>query len=151
MKPTVLILAVSVPILYALTSDTAGNVGGTLLPGLEEYVDQGILEFDRIAEDRRALLEELAGYVQGRIDTGKPARLTFICTHNSRRSHLSQIWAMTAARYYGVEAVEAYSGGTEATAFNPRAVAALERVGFEIEKSSEGTSPATSFGPGRRF
>jgi arsenate reductase len=58
--------------------------------------------------------------------------LTFVCTHNSRRSHLSQIWAQVAADYYGVSGLETYSGGTEATAFNPRAVAALQRCGLKI-------------------
>jgi len=65
----------------------------------------------------------------------------FICTHNSRRSHLSQIWASTAAAYYGVPGVETYSGGTEATAFNPRAVAALKRAGFEISHSATQDNP----------
>jgi arsenate reductase len=46
---------------------------------------------------------------------------------------LAQIWTATAAHHYGVENVETYSGGTEATAFNPRAVAAIEGAGFKVE------------------
>ncbi|WP_253930624.1 hypothetical protein [Lewinella sp. W8] len=42
------------------------------------------------------------------------------------------IWAAVAAAVYGVEGVCTYSGGTEATAFNPRAVTALRSVGFRI-------------------
>ena len=43
-----------------------------------------------------------------------------------------QVWASAAAAYYGVDGVEAYSGGTETSAFNPRAMAALERAGFQL-------------------
>lgn len=47
---------------------------------------------------------------------------------------MSQIWASTAATFYGMEdGVNTYSGGTEATAFNPRAVAAIQRAGFRVE------------------
>jgi arsenate reductase len=68
---------------------------------------------------------------------GNTARLTFIGTHNSRRSHFGQVWAAVAAHYFGMQNIETYSGGTEVTAFNPRAVAALERVGFEVETTKE--------------
>jgi arsenate reductase len=65
------------------------------------------------------------------LSTGQEIRLNFICTHNSRRSQFSQIWAQTAAAYYGIEAL-CYSGGVEVTAFNPRAVAAIQRDGFKL-------------------
>jgi arsenate reductase len=68
--------------------------------------------------------------------------LNFICTHNSRRSHISQIWAQTAAHVYGIKNVGTYSGGTEATAFNPRAVTAMKQAGFEINtKQNDGQNP----------
>lgn len=38
--------------------------------------------------------------------------LIFICTHNSRRSHMRQMWAMAAVTYYGISGVFGYSGGT---------------------------------------
>ena len=62
------------------------------------------------------------------VDDGRPAGLIFICTHNSRRSQLAQVWAGTAARVFGIAGVETFSGGTEVTAFNPRAIAAAERA-----------------------
>lgn len=103
-----------------------------LNPSPSGYVKQRAAEFDQISAERKAQLEKLADYVRERRQAGRPSRLTFICTHNSRRSHLAQIWAKTAAAHYGVPEVEVYSGGTEATAFNPRAVAALRRAGFDI-------------------
>jgi protein-tyrosine-phosphatase len=108
---------------------------------LDNYAGQRVTEFDRIPEERKSQLENLARYIRERIATGQPARLTFICTHNSRRSHMSQLWTQVAAAYYGVAGVETYSGGTEATAFNPRAVAALQRAGFEVREAGDGPNP----------
>jgi protein-tyrosine-phosphatase len=118
------------------------------MSALQDYVNQNALDFSRIAEERRALLDDLAAYVHDRIEVGDPARLIFICTHNSRRSHMCQIWAQTAAGYHGIDGVETFSGGTEATAFDPRAVAALRRAGFEIHAQSKGDNPVYEVRPG---
>ncbi len=99
---------------------------------LDRYLSARTAEFDQISSERKAELEKVAEYIRSRLAKGAAAKLTFICTHNSRRSHLSQIWAQVAAARYGVDGVETFSGGTEATAFNPRAVAALQRCGLKI-------------------
>ncbi|WP_106088888.1 protein-tyrosine-phosphatase [Enhygromyxa salina] len=104
----------------------------TFHPQLHAYVERLLPTLSTIPEDRRETLDRIAAFVRERGAASLPARLVFICTHNSRRSHMSQIWAATAAAWYGVDGVETYSGGTEATAFNPRAVAAMRRAGFEI-------------------
>ncbi len=70
-----------------------------------------------------------------------PVSLTFICTHNSRRSHFGQVWAQIAALASGVGNVRCFSGGTEVTACNPRTVAALERAGLVAQKGSEDKNP----------
>ena len=107
---------------------------GNLNPQLEAYVTRVVGEgFDAIPDERKQRLRRLAEFVGEKRAAGESADLTYICTHNSRRSHMSQLWAATAAAWYGVDGVKTFSGGTEATAFNPRAVAALERAGFEIE------------------
>jgi arsenate reductase len=103
-----------------------------MYPALSAYIRGVLQEDDLIPEERKELLARLANYIRTRRANGRPVALNFICTHNSRRSHLSQIWAATAAHYYGLNHVATYSGGTEATAFNPRAVAAMERAGFQI-------------------
>jgi hypothetical protein len=54
---------------------------------------------------------------------------------------MSQIWAQTAAYYYGLDQVQAFSGGTETTACNCRTVAALRRVGFDIKDATTGDNP----------
>lgn len=111
-------------------------VSSKLLLPLQSYVNGLIAEFDQITQERKELLAKLTGYIQQQYlqpqPTGRPIELTFICTHNSRRSHLSQLWAQTAAYYYGLPDVKTYSGGTEATAFNPRAVKAVAKAGFRV-------------------
>lgn len=107
---------------------------------LQRYIDSVLPELQSIPEDRKQALKKLALFVRTKLQSNEPANLTFICTHNSRRSHLGQLWAATAAAYYGVDRVQTFSGGTEATAFNPRAVAAIERAGFQVEKA-DGENP----------
>lgn len=89
-------------------------------------------EFDQIPEARQQELAQLGDYIAKKTKAGEAVKLTVICTHNSRRSHIGQLWLAAAATYYGVEGITTFSGGTEATAFNPRAVAAMRRAGFGI-------------------
>lgn len=109
-----------------------------VLETLRPKIQTVVTEFDRIPADRKSQLEEVALAVRSRVKEGKESPITFICTHNSRRSHLSQIWAQTAAAYYGVPGVKTFSGGTEATACNHRTVRALRRAGFSIANSTPG-------------
>ena len=117
------------------------NLQLELYPKLQVYTQTVVKDFASISEERKVELEEIASFVSNQNAANKEAKLMFICTHNSRRSHLSQIWAHVAAKYYGLKNVKTFSGGTEATAFNSRVVEALKRVGFKIEKSSEEKNP----------
>lgn len=107
-----------------------------MYPEILEYIKHVVSDIDDTPEPRVESLDELAGFVVAQRERRQPAELTFICTHNSRRSHMAQIWAATAAAHFGIDGVRTYSGGTEATAFNPRAVAAMKRAGFEIDRPS---------------
>lgn len=102
-------------------------------PTLADFIEARQAEYDDIPENRKLLLGQLAQYIQSQKGEAPKVSLNFICTHNSRRSHLSQIWAATAAAFYGVVGVQTFSGGTEATTFHPNAVAALKRAGFDIQ------------------
>lgn len=97
--------------------------------------------FEEISEERKKLLAEFSKYIYEKTENVEEVNLTFICTHNSRRSHMTQIWAQTAAEYFNVPNVRCYSGGTEATAFNPRAVKAIREFGFKIDKKDESVNP----------
>ncbi|TVR16695.1 MAG: protein-tyrosine-phosphatase [Balneolaceae bacterium] len=111
-----------------------------MYPQLQNYIKKLTDDFGTIPEARRNELAEVAAYISKELKKKDNAHLNFICTHNSRRSHLSQIWAQTAAAYYNIDNVKTYSGGTEATAFNPRAVASIERAGFQV-KNPGGENP----------
>jgi arsenate reductase len=116
--------------------------GEKFYPRLRQYLKARIEEFPSIPVDRKSELETVAQYVSVCLSKSKPANLTFICTHNSRRSHLSQIWAQVAAEYYGLTGVKTFSGGTEATALNPRALAAMKRSGLAIASNdAESSNP----------
>ena len=108
---------------------------------IQNLIKESIALFDTISDERKALLSQISAYISAQVANQEPVKLVYICTHNSRRSHYGQIWAGVAAAYYGIPQVETYSGGTEETAFNERAVAASERLGFNIEKTTEGTNP----------
>jgi len=112
-----------------------------LITDLQTTTAQLTQEFDKIPAERKKTLGELTRFIQERVNAGLPVYLNFICTHNSRRSHLSQLWAQAGAYYYGVPGVSCFSGGTEATAFNPRAVKAMQDAGFAIVKKKDGENP----------
>jgi len=112
-----------------------------LLPALRPYVAEVANELDTVPVERKVVLNRIAADITAQLQAGKAANLTFICTHNSRRSHMSQIWAQTAAYYYGLNQVHAYSGGTQVTACNCRTVTAMRRVGFEIADATTGDNP----------
>jgi len=107
---------------------------------LKKTITELTQKFDSIPNDRKETLIEVAQYISDELTEKGEVKLNFICTHNSRRSHLAQIWTQTAATHYKIEGVETYSGGTEGTAFNPRAVAAIERAGFHV-KNPVGENP----------
>ncbi|WP_213189291.1 low molecular weight phosphatase family protein [Cloacibacterium caeni] len=99
------------------------------------------LSTERISEERKRILQPLIQFISSKLSKNEEVRLNFICTHNSRRSHLSQIWAQTMANYYQIENVFCYSGGTEATAMFPKISETLTNQGFEILKLSETENP----------
>jgi len=94
-----------------------------------------------LSNERKEILQPLIDYIQTKIDTQQPIRLNFICTHNSRRSHLSQIWAQTMAFKFGIKNVCCYSGGTEATAMFPKVRETLVNQGFQIQQLSSDKNP----------
>lgn len=102
------------------------------------------LKPETISEERKATLQPLIEFVQEKVSNQQDIRINFICTHNSRRSHLSQVWAQTMAAYFNIKNVFCYSGGTEATALFPMAAQALKNSGFLIQELSEGQNPVYS-------
>ena len=99
------------------------------------------LKIEEISAERKAILEPLVEFIQTKINEQQEIRLNLICTHNSRRSHLAQIWAQTAAAYFNIKNVFCYSGGTEATAMFPMVAKTLEKQGFKIKVIADTNNP----------
>lgn len=99
------------------------------------------LQLQTISEERKRILQPLINFIQQKINNKEPINLNFICTHNSRRSHLSQVWAQVAATHFNIPNVTCYSGGTEETALFPKVVETLTNQGFIVLKLSETANP----------
>lgn len=108
---------------------------------LGRYITARLVETDRIDDERRRALDDLAAALAHRLRETRRLDLLFVCTHNSRRSHMGQIWAHAAAWHFDLPHIVTASGGTEPTAFHPNAVAALRRAGFAIDVAGLGPNP----------
>ena len=97
-----------------------------------------------ISVERKAILQSLTDFVQSKVSNHREIRINFICTHNSRRSHLSQVWAQTLAHYFNVKNVFCYSAGTESTALFPMVAETLRNSGFQIKTISKSENPVYS-------
>lgn len=97
-----------------------------------------------ISTERKAILQPLTEFIQSKVSNQQDIRINFICTHNSRRSHLSQVWAQTMANYFNIRNVFCYSGGTEATALFPMVAETLLNSGFQINTISKNDNPVYS-------
>lgn len=106
---------------------------------LLKTIDQ--IPFQSIDNERKVVLQPLVDFVQQSMDKKQQVIINFICTHNSRRSHLTQIWAQVAASYFAIPNVNCYSGGTEVTAIHPMVVRVLSNQGFSVSPISEGINP----------
>jgi arsenate reductase len=111
----------------------------TLFSNIEKLIKQ--LKPETISDERKSILQPLTDFVQSKVTKGQKIRINFICTHNSRRSHLSQVWAQTMAHYFSLNNVYCYSGGTKATALFPVVAETLKNSGFEVHTISEGNNP----------
>ncbi|MDN4028889.1 protein-tyrosine-phosphatase [Chryseobacterium gambrini] len=100
-----------------------------------------VISVQHISEERKATLQPLIDFVQQKTDNKQEVNINFICTHNSRRSHLSQIWAQVASAYFNIPNVRCYSGGTEETALFPKVAETLINQGLHIFKIAESNNP----------
>jgi|SRR5690554_483018 len=107
----------------------------TLFSEIEEVIKT--LNPETISVERKTTLRILADYIQSKTSNHQEIRLNFICTHNSRRSHLSQVWAQTLAYYFDIRNIFCYSGGTESTALFPLVAESLQNAGFQIKVISK--------------
>lgn len=110
-----------------------------LFKEIEEYLST--LNTKTLTKERKAVLQPLIEFIQEKAKQKEQIRICFICTHNSRRSHLAQVWAQTLVSYFKIDRVFCYSGGTESTALFPMVADTLAKQGFQIQKLSENSNP----------
>ena len=113
-----------------------------LFQDIEKLINN--LDPQSISAERKAVLQPLIDFIQLKVSNLQEIRINFICTHNSRRSHLSQVWAQTMARYFQIKNVVCYSGGTEETALFPMVAETLQNAGFEMKRLADSTNPIYS-------
>jgi arsenate reductase len=111
--------------------------GNALFPNISKFLTQETGNISGITLNRITILVKLGHWVASQLIAQRKANLTFICTHNSRRSQMAQVWFQAATEFVGLPGVSCYSGGTEVTACHPNTVEAFYRAGFLISKESE--------------
>jgi len=103
-----------------------------LYPILKDYVKDFHKEFRNISEERRYRLNEIASYVRQQKKQNQIAQLLFITTNQSTIGQMAQIWAETAAFYYGLNNVTTFSGGLHPDTISEKMIFALERAGYIV-------------------
>jgi hypothetical protein len=110
-------------------------------PKLTAYCEAIPNKFNDIPSERKSELKEIANFILEQKKQHLPSNLLFVCTSNSRRSHMAQVWAQIASYYYGIDSVFTFSGGTEQTRVNINAIEAFQRAGIEIYSNNQGDNP----------
>ncbi len=110
-------------------------------PKLTAYCKAIPSKFNDIPSERKSELKEIANFILEQKKQHLPSNLLFVCTSNSRRSHMAQVWAQIASYYYGIDSVFTFSGGTEQTRVNINAIVAFQRAGIEIYSNNQGDNP----------
>jgi len=108
---------------------------------LLKYCSSLSSEFNQIPADRKEYLNELVSYIAEQQKAQKAINLVFVCTSNSRRSHMAQVWSQIASYYYNINNVNTFSGGTEKTKVNKNALLALEKTGIFLQSHQQSENP----------
>lgn len=118
----------------------ANKMNNMMNPKLNQLIASLKSQFSEISSERKQDLEKLSQFISSKLKE-KELNLIFICVHNSRRSHLSQVWAQISAHHFGYSNVHAYSGGTEETAMYPGVASSLISSGLEVLELSKNSNP----------
>jgi len=108
---------------------------------IQELIDSLCMSFDLIDEKRKSLLEKCAASITKQIIEKSKSEIIVICTHNSRRSQLAELWISIGAIHFSLPSISSFSGGSESTAFNHRMVNALIDIGLDFGVQKAGENP----------
>ncbi len=98
----------------------------------QDFLNQ--VESHEVALERRTELDEIIKDIELENDG---LQLTFICTHNSRRSQFTQVWAQVFATYLGLDNVSCFSGGTEETRVYKSVISTISEQGLSVSQIGE--------------
>lgn len=104
----------------------------TVSTNTEQFFKDSLTDL-KIDKNRIKLLQSIALFIINEMKQNKRINLNYICTHNSRRSQLAQVWSSYATNYFKFSEVSSFSGGTMATAFYRNTVKTLQEVGFNFQ------------------
>ncbi len=112
-----------------------------LLNPIQNFCSKLTEEFHLIPTNRKKLLLRLSKSISDCLGQEQQAQIIVICTHNSRRSHIGQLWLSISAAYYNIHNLLTYSGGTETTAFHKNGIKALKNIGLKISADNISENP----------
>nr|WP_039948728.1 arsenate reductase [Leptospira fainei] len=115
-----------------------------LFQNLRNFLEARQTETDSILPERKKILTQFAESILESFEKRSKATILFVCTQNSRRSQISQIFGAAIPQFLGIPSIKAFSGGTEISAFHPNSIAALESIGFRIENEGPPRNPKYS-------
>ena len=87
----------------------------------------------KIDVNRIELLKSIAVYIANEMKAQRNVNLNYICTHNSRKSQIAQVWSSYATAYFKFTGINSFSGGTAITSFYRNTVKTLQEVGFTFQ------------------
>jgi arsenate reductase len=122
-----------------------------LFPRIAAHLAGLITPLGGIGEPHRSAGRALAEWVSARRRPGETLPVLVVCTGNSRRSVLGAMMGNAAASYLGLPEIRFFSVGTTPSAFNPRTIAALEAIGFEVEPTGEEAPRGPEGAPNPRY
>lgn len=107
-----------------------------LYPIVQEYVRDFRKEIKKIPEERRYRLNEIVYYLEEQSKNHRPWQLVFIGSDQSVITQWLQVWATTAAYYFGTHGLEVYSAGLKTRKIATKTITTLEDAGFIIYKTN---------------
>ena len=106
---------------------------------LKEYIKIILKNIDMgLEKSRKDRLVKIAQIIKINHEQQNIVKITFICTHNSRRSQFSQVWAYISSLYFKLDFIKPFSGGTEIDTVNLNVINSLISSGLKIEKTHKG-------------
>ena len=94
---------------------------------LDKYIDN--LDDIILRDYQKRRVKKISEELRGEINSCN--KIVFICTHNSRRSQLCEVWGSILSKRFNLD-LSFFSAGTEKTEVCGEAIKSLERAGIEI-------------------